>query len=109
MDSNSALNMIRNRTSAALRCPLCRQEWNVFVRVPILSTMIDELKKFKNMNKLEKLRESFKAAANALLKQLNQMRVQWLSLFCNLCNILYCHYTLFSQHNLLTFCIIHIY
>ena len=68
MDSNSALNMIRNRTGAALRCPLCRQEWNVFVRVPILSTMIDELKKFKNMNKLEKLRESFKAAASALLK-----------------------------------------
>ena len=68
MDSNSALNMITNRTAAALRCPLCRQEWNVFVRVPILRTMINELKKFKNMNKLEKLRESFKAAATALFQ-----------------------------------------
>ena len=68
MDANSALSMIRNRTSAPLRCPLCRQEWNVFVRVPILKTMIDELKKFKNMNKLEKLRQSFKAAASAMFK-----------------------------------------
>ena len=69
LDSNSALNMMRNRTSSSgLICPLCRQEWNVFVRVPILSSMINELKKFKNMNKLEKLRESFKAAANALFK-----------------------------------------
>ena len=78
MDQQSALSMIRNHAqhnnnnnnnnNNVLRCPLCRQQWTSFLRVPVLKQFIDELKRFKNMSRLQKLHQSLKMGANAVWK-----------------------------------------